>query len=191
MVIGVDLKRVPPKSRPTVSAQGKPYPESGPQGLRRPRFSFFRFTCQTARDFKAPSPVDRRAVEAKAPDLESDAFHRVFSEELRRRAITPTSSVGAPCSRYIGFGFSPCQHFDSRNRHGEDACIFHRNSSLIDDCTRFLAGWDFATSMRAFPRCGETLTPHCGHIPRAFLRARVGVPPRASPSKTTVRYYRH
>jgi len=22
---------------------------SGPQGLRRPRFSFFRFTCQTAR----------------------------------------------------------------------------------------------------------------------------------------------
>ena len=29
----------------------------GPQGLRRPRFSFFIFTCQTARDPKDPSPM--------------------------------------------------------------------------------------------------------------------------------------
>jgi hypothetical protein len=49
--IGVDLKRVPPKSRPTASAPGsiqkifrsqdQPLAGSGPQGLRRPRFSFF------------------------------------------------------------------------------------------------------------------------------------------------------
>src|SRR5690242_17455299 len=41
-----------------VSSMTAPFPEkaeafsvrgSGPQGLRRPRFSFFRFTCQTAR----------------------------------------------------------------------------------------------------------------------------------------------
>jgi hypothetical protein len=30
---------------------------SGPQGLRRPRFSFFRFTCQTARNLAAPSSL--------------------------------------------------------------------------------------------------------------------------------------
>ena len=55
-ITGVDLKRRPPKSRPAappskthVSARGR-----GPQGLRRPRFSFFRFTCQTARDRVAP-----------------------------------------------------------------------------------------------------------------------------------------
>src|ERR1700749_339291 len=30
---------------------------SGPQGLRRPRFSFFRFTCRTARRLMAPSFV--------------------------------------------------------------------------------------------------------------------------------------
>jgi len=28
---------------------------SGPQGLRRPRFSFFLFTCQTARDHGGPT----------------------------------------------------------------------------------------------------------------------------------------
>ena len=30
--------------------------QSSPQGLRRPRFSFFRFTCQTARDHDSPTP---------------------------------------------------------------------------------------------------------------------------------------
>jgi hypothetical protein len=53
----------PPKSRPAAcieaSTEGLPLKESpsanppqqnGPQGLRRPRFSFFRFTCQTARN---------------------------------------------------------------------------------------------------------------------------------------------
>jgi len=32
----------------------------GPQGLRRPRFSFFIFTCQTARDPKDPPPMAGR-----------------------------------------------------------------------------------------------------------------------------------
>ena len=33
--------------------------KSGPRGLRRPRFSFFRFTCQTARNLAAPSSLSR------------------------------------------------------------------------------------------------------------------------------------
>jgi hypothetical protein len=47
---GVDLKRRPPKSRPdrTTGPETAPAVGDGPQGLRRPRFSFFRFTCQTA-----------------------------------------------------------------------------------------------------------------------------------------------
>ena len=48
-----------------VSSMTAPFPEkaeafsvrgSGPQGLRRPRFSFFRFTCQTARNLAVPLP---------------------------------------------------------------------------------------------------------------------------------------
>jgi hypothetical protein len=53
-ITGVDLKRVPPKSRPAAPCKGFPAHGDGPQGLRRPRFSFFRFTCQTARDRVAP-----------------------------------------------------------------------------------------------------------------------------------------
>jgi hypothetical protein len=74
---GVDLKRVPPKclvrpppeSKTSVLVRG-----SGPQGLRRPRFSFFLFTCQTARGPGGPrSPVNRRAVEAFRPRQRSGA----------------------------------------------------------------------------------------------------------------------
>ena len=89
---GVDLKRRPPKSRPAappsktyVSARGR-----GPQGLRRPRFSFFLFTCQTARDQgRSRSPVNRRAVEACGLRSGSEAWSPNISEELRRRAVAP------------------------------------------------------------------------------------------------------
>src|SRR6516162_1572186 len=106
---GVDLKRRPPKSRPAaprwihVSDRGR-----GPQGLRRPRFSFFRFTCQTARDRKAP--LSEQAGEPPKPTPPIKAHRRlvtVISEELRRRAIAPSS--GAPCGGYIGKGPEPCQ----------------------------------------------------------------------------------
>jgi len=49
---------------------------SGPQGLRRPRFSFFRFTCQTTRDPEGPrlplSPA-RPAREQKPPKPRTSA----------------------------------------------------------------------------------------------------------------------
>jgi hypothetical protein len=65
----------PPKSRPAAcieaSTEGLPMKESpsanppqqsGPQGLRRPRFSFFRFTCQTARNRDdSTQPASRRS----------------------------------------------------------------------------------------------------------------------------------
>jgi hypothetical protein len=68
---------------------------SGPQGLRRPRFSFFRFTCQTARrSWRSPSPVNRRAAEAHDFRPRSEVWHTI-GEELRRRVIAPKAD-GAP-----------------------------------------------------------------------------------------------
>ena len=51
-------KRVPPKSfvRPRINENARFSKARDPQGLRRPRFSFFIFTCQTARDPKTPLP---------------------------------------------------------------------------------------------------------------------------------------
>ena len=68
---------------------------SGPQGPRRPRFSFFRFTFQTARDSgESLSSVGRRAVEALSFRPRPEAFHRNISEVLRGRAFA--RSGGAP-----------------------------------------------------------------------------------------------
>jgi hypothetical protein len=89
---GVDLKRRPPKSRPAASPSKACAldRERGAQGLRRPRFSFFRFTCQTAWDQAVPpSGANRRAVEARGLRLSSGAYSPNISEELRRRAVAP------------------------------------------------------------------------------------------------------
>ena len=88
---GVDLKRRPPKSRPTAFPWriASP-PESGPQGLRRPRFSFFLFTCQTARD--DGSPILGRTEGRRSHELPTEigSCPASKSEELRRRAIAPS-----------------------------------------------------------------------------------------------------
>jgi hypothetical protein len=88
---GVDLKRRPPKSRPTAFPwRITSPPESGPQGLRRPRFSFFRFTCQTARD--DGSPILGRTEGRRSHELPTEigSCPASKSEELRRRAIAPS-----------------------------------------------------------------------------------------------------
>ena len=69
---------VPEKAR-TLSGQTFSVRGSGPQGLRRPRFSFFRFTCQTAGAlrlrFSDTSPLrkevgrDGEAVEVRTSDM--------------------------------------------------------------------------------------------------------------------------
>ncbi len=116
---GVDLKRVPPKSRPTATAPGsilgliprwkrpaRTPPSTflflpihlsnspGPQGSLSLRTS--RNLPEPAGEPSKPPPptTDRRLV-------------TVISEELRRRVIAP--SGGAPCGGYIGGGPEPCQ----------------------------------------------------------------------------------
>jgi len=56
------------------------YPSNrGPQGLRRPRFSFFIFTCQTARD-----PADPTLPLRKAPE---DLVRRQITTDCHRLLI--------------------------------------------------------------------------------------------------------
>jgi hypothetical protein len=98
---GVDLKRRPPKSRPTAFFWriASP-PEGGPQGLRRPRFSFFRFTCQTARG--DGSPILGRTEGRRSYELPTEIGSGLASksEELRRRAIAPSRGRHAVFALY-------------------------------------------------------------------------------------------
>jgi hypothetical protein len=76
---------------------------NGPQGPRRPRFSFFRFTCQTTRTRESvrtevPTPYGD-AGEPSKPALRPRSggwFTEVIDEELRGRVISPKGG-GAPC----------------------------------------------------------------------------------------------
>jgi hypothetical protein len=98
---GVDLKRRPPKSRPTASPRRiAPPRKGGPQGLRRPRFSFFRFTCQTARDGGSPIPRRTEGRRSHEPPTVIGSGLASKSEELRRRAIAPSRGRCAVSALY-------------------------------------------------------------------------------------------
>ena len=73
-----------PLPRTDCSARGR-----GPQGPRRPRFSFFRFTCQTARDQGDPLPGGPESRRNPTPPTEIGGWSPNISEELRGRAIAP------------------------------------------------------------------------------------------------------
>ena len=102
---GVDLKRRPPKSRPDRHRAGdKLRPLATVRRTRRPRFSFFRFTCQTAEGpVKVPLlPLftprrERKGRRAEPPKsthpTEPEAVHRIISEGLRRRAVAPSGNA--------------------------------------------------------------------------------------------------
>jgi len=115
---GVDQKRRPPKSlsdrtsTPDKPKRGQAQDQRrSPQGLRRPRFSFFQFTCQTARE-QACSPTQ---WQAKGPSKHQSS--RQQSEALSHwsvRSFEGASSRrqagGDAVCRYIGFARGRCQH---------------------------------------------------------------------------------
>ena len=69
----------------TAPQKGCPFCDGGPQGLRRPRFSFFRFTCQTARQpCGSLSLANQEADEAGPPTTSRRSFPHI-SEELQAR----------------------------------------------------------------------------------------------------------
>ena len=91
--VGENLKRVPPKSLPTALTRGCPQAKGGPQGPRRPRFSFFRFTCQTAREPQGfPSPTLRGS--RRSPRRQTGAGRLV--------TLSVRSFAGAPSRRKVG-----------------------------------------------------------------------------------------
>src|SRR5262249_18708832 len=106
---GVDLKRRPPKSRPAAPFEDIRLPSGrGAQGLRRPRFSFFRFTCQTARDQGGPPPGEPESRRSLWPPIEIGCLVTNIIDELQRRAIAPRRRR-AKLSRYIGVRTALCQ----------------------------------------------------------------------------------
>src|SRR6266700_4704931 len=60
---------------------------SNPQGLRRPRFSFFLFTCQTARNHAVPPAVESEGRRSLTLPMTYRKLGHNISEVLRRRDI--------------------------------------------------------------------------------------------------------
>jgi len=129
---GVDLKRRPPKSRPTAFPwRITSPPESGPQGLRRPRFSFFRFTCQTARD--DGSPILGRTEGRRSHELPTEIGRCLASksEELRRRAIAPSRG------RHAVFRLYTLRPPQMSTRHGQKSYTTHlQHEPAMTACER-------------------------------------------------------
>jgi hypothetical protein len=82
----------------------------GPQGPRRPRFSFFRFTCQTARDRGVPLSGSPGEPSKPKPPTEIGCWSPNISEELRRRVIAPRRR--RTVFAYIGRRRGDCQQPD-------------------------------------------------------------------------------
>ena len=171
----VDLKRRPPKSLPWPLSCGKSpslstpafsVRGSGPQGLRRPRFSFFRFTCQTPRNLAAPSPANARAAETPrirhGHKIMAGCSFTVNSEGLRRRAIAPKRAARREV--YIGFRSRHCQ----RPRRQNERCEFVDEAAIFtgSEAARQSRG---TTQRSAWIGLFTHLAPHCGHIPPPFF----------------------
>jgi hypothetical protein len=72
----------------TAPQKGCPFCDGGPQGLRRPRFSFFRFTCQTARQPCGSLSSTGQSLAKSRRSRTPDDFSEVCphkSEELQAR----------------------------------------------------------------------------------------------------------
>ena len=86
---------------------------SGPQGLRRPRFSFFRFTFQTAREPGGSHPRSAGDMNSRRSSLASDeligSWVTVSSEVLRQARHHAEAVRRAEWGVYIR-GPNSCQH---------------------------------------------------------------------------------
>jgi hypothetical protein len=128
----------------------------GPQGLRRPRFSFFRFTCQTARKPKSPTlqqaPKGRRSPK---PPTETGAWSHPEVRSFPRSSTAPQRRAALRRGGYIVGGSHPCQHTNSQNFFPPVLC----GKSLVPQ------GYLGSRGPRA---------PHSRHIPPAFLASGEG-----------------
>ncbi len=109
---GVDLKRVPPKSRPAACAEAAIYLRRwNPARARLARtppstFLFLPIHLSNSPGLATPLPRRARELAKQLPPTRVDD-KSPKSEELRRRAIPP--SGGAPCVGYICSAAGYCQ----------------------------------------------------------------------------------
>jgi hypothetical protein len=109
---GVDLKRVPPKSRPAARRQAAIYLRRWNLARVRPArtppstFLFLPIHLSNSPGLATPSLDAPESLRSSCHRPKSVTNHRE-SEELRRRAFPP--SGGAPCIRYICSTAGYCQ----------------------------------------------------------------------------------
>jgi len=184
------------RKKPSLSYQAFSVRGSGPQGLRRPRFSFFRFTCQTPRNLAAPPPANARAAETPrirhGHKIMAGCSFTVNSEGLRRRAIAPKRAARRRV--YIGFGRRHCQRPHRQNARCEfvdEAAIFTASAAARQSpgAVQRLAAMSFGAACAALrPHSSAVLctivsgTPQCGGTPASanFSTATVGSVDRAA-----------
>jgi hypothetical protein len=158
---------------------------SGPQGLRRPRFSFFRFTCQTARKpcgFHLPDgPEGRRSLSLR-PSLGGPVPRKVRSF---RGALSRRKRTARRMKPFIWFTTRHCQH--------QTIDYGRRRPPANSAFKPFLTGCPLSTR--------TAIVPHLSHIPRSFFQAVgssrgapsgvAGDPSRQARSLTGARTARH
>jgi len=94
----LDLKRVPPKSRPAAPSPSRKRPARTPPST----FLFLLIHLSNSPgSWPIPAPVRRKARRSSKPPTVIGRRITLISEELRRRAIAPCG--GAPKEPYIGF----------------------------------------------------------------------------------------
>ena len=150
----------------------KPKPSSsrgGPQGLRRPRFSFFRFTCQTARKpcgfppLGAPGRRTKRPTKFEPPTTFRRSCPHI-SEELLEARFRAVKRTARRMSEVIWAWDRPCQH-----------------ESLIWRTAAFPAIPVLRPSLRGSRP--QTCWPHLGHIHPPFWSCWGAQERRGIPSK--------
>jgi hypothetical protein len=82
---------------------------SGPQGLRRPRFSFFLFTCQTARNHGGPVPGSPESIRSPKPPTKIGSLVTVVVRSFGGALSRPSGRRRAVPAYIVPPGPS-CQH---------------------------------------------------------------------------------
>jgi hypothetical protein len=152
---GVDLKRVPPKSRPTATPNRLLHSRKRSAGTPPSTFLFLPIHFSNSPERRMPPPrMNQGAVEAGHP-ARLDALPTESRVDLQGRAIAPMC-VSAPKTCYIRGGAADCQHsnvFDfAENRGPLAASLLH-----------YMVG--FSHSTMAANRCRRAVVkPHSSAV---------------------------
>ena len=136
---------------------------SGPQGLRRPRFSFFLFTCQTARDQAVPFRVSRKTVETPCLRPTIGSLVTIISVELRGRTLAPSSGRCAvqPVYRLSGPLVSTLAAAKKYRPHPRVRCKIYRICSRAHQPH---GGWEWPADAPLGPHSSAVLTGKAGGV---------------------------